>query len=67
MSFSNAGTVRWSPRRSRSRARPGLDVQAKIELGLVGGDPFGRDQLQRRDFVIAVGRAEMLDLPRPAP
>ncbi len=45
----------------------GLDVQAKIELGLVGGDPFGRDQLQRRDFVIAVGRAEMLDLPRPAP
>jgi hypothetical protein len=49
------------------RARPGPRVQPEVELSLAGSDPFRRDLLQRRHFVIAVGRAEMLDLPLPPP
>jgi hypothetical protein len=49
------------------RPAPSADVQSEVELSLAGSEPFRRDQLQRRHFVIAVGRAKMLDLPRPPP
>ena len=49
------------------RSRPGPGIQSEIKLGLPGSDPLRRDQLQRCHFVIAVGRAEMLNLTRPPP
>ena len=48
--------------RQRARFQTARDPQ--VQLGLPGGQPFGRDGLQGRQLDIIVGRTEVLDRTR---
>lgn len=71
-----AGTIRA---RSKAHRRQPLSLRAddlqrprassrrkpEIEFGLAGGDPIGRDRLQRRELVDVGRRVHVHNPPRP--